>query len=49
MVKRSNDTSQLSKEELDALEAQDTDTPTGSFQRASDDVMKRRKMISVSA
>jgi len=48
MVKRANKNSQLSKEELEDLEEEETETPTGSFAKASDDIIKRRKIVKLS-
>lgn len=48
MGKRGNDNAQLSKEDFAALEAQESESstaPTGSFAKASQDELKRRKIV----
>jgi hypothetical protein len=52
MPKRTNESSQLSKEEFEAMEGGDggdgeesTTTPTGSFARASPSAMSARKIV----
>jgi hypothetical protein len=49
MPKRANESSQLSKEEFEAMEGDgeesSTATPTGSFERASPSQMSARKIV----
>jgi hypothetical protein len=46
MPKRANESSQLSKEEFEAMEGDgEESTPTGSFERASPSQMSARKIV----
>ena len=45
MVKRSNDLGQLRREEYDAKMAESSDAPKGPFAKASDTVLKGRRIV----
>ncbi|VEU33666.1 unnamed protein product [Pseudo-nitzschia multistriata] len=45
MGKRGNDLSQVSKEDYEASMKASSDVPTGPFAKASDDVMKKRRIV----